>query len=226
MRTSCAAICLSLLLSQLGFAADNELAEGLRLYEELEYNKAEPILDGVLQDSANSDSDRSQAALHLGIIQLALGKEETARQSFHSALSLDRDRPLPPGTSPKIVDIYNAIRAELPAPEPVVKPVTEKPDPSSMASTQPYTTALPPTEKGETKKGEAEKEAEPVEDEPGLLSQWWFWGGVGVAAIAVVAAGVTAAVLLWPKENPDPDDKKEEEACKTADDKGCVLVRF
>lgn len=99
--------------------APSELAEGLRLFEELRYEEAQPRLAAAKLDESLPATDRARAAVHLAIIQVSFGDPESARRNLRDAVSLDVGVELPIGASPALVNMLDEARAAAPlAPAP------------------------------------------------------------------------------------------------------------
>jgi hypothetical protein len=104
------------------------LVEGLRLFEDLQYEAAMPHLAAAKTDATRPVAERARAAVHLAIIQISLGDEESARRNIGEAVELDRDVKLPAGASPRIQTMLSAARDALPAEqEPGVVPIRHIP---------------------------------------------------------------------------------------------------
>ncbi len=163
----------------------SELSHGLRLYNALDYAAAQPHLRRAYDDSGLSANDRALAGLYLGIVQLSLGDEASARSSFRGALELDRRLLAPRDSAPKIGKILESIRAELP-PEPALEI-----RPASAGELDEEPPPPPPS----LQDGEAS------EAQDGLLPKILFWGGVGLVAGAAVTAGVLIAACVYGPSN-------------------------
>jgi hypothetical protein len=100
---------------QLGEAqAENEdLAEGVRLYEALDYEPAQALFEKALKHEGSSREEIAQAAFYLGVVRVALGDQEAGSLWFTVALSYDDTLTLPAGTSPKISDLFDELKAKL-----------------------------------------------------------------------------------------------------------------
>lgn len=218
-------------------APADDLSAGLRLYEQLEYRQARPLLEQALAAETLPEPERARAAFSLGVIELSNGDEPAARQRFGRALELDCDLPLPPDSSPKIVKLFEAMRAELPALEtaepPVQSPTAADTDPTT-STPAPSTTSDPAQATGQAAAGGSQgagtdpTEALAVDEEAPLYTQWWLWAGVG--AVAVTAVGVTALAICLSSSDclqgggpgPDPEPDK----CEAPAGSGCVRVHF
>ncbi len=97
--------------------AEPDLAKGIRLVEEGDYDAAVLTLDQAARRLAASPSrqtELAQAYLHLGIAYLGKGHAAVARAKFREALLADRNQSITPDRfPPKVVDLYEAARAEL-----------------------------------------------------------------------------------------------------------------
>lgn len=112
------------------------LAQAKVFYQGLEYEKCIARLD----QASNWQSDPAEQVeieLYSGLCHFNMGELDEAKRHFDLTLSLDSTAQLPPFTSPRISDIFEASRQKIiarnarkapPRPPPEVK-VTEKPPP-------------------------------------------------------------------------------------------------
>jgi hypothetical protein len=152
---------------------------GISMYLEGRYEKAMELLYKALDyKGVELERNRRLGALsYLAFCQIALGDMPGARENFKSLLTVEPAYRLPAGTSPKIVKVFEDVRAKMPKkiePKPVIE---EKPPPG----------VLPPDKKPE----------KPKPKKSG--SSWWIWTIVGGV---LVGAGVTLAVLLSGEDEP------------------------
>jgi tetratricopeptide (TPR) repeat protein len=150
---------------------------GIGMYLEGRYEKAMELLYKAL-DYNEKDLGRNRrlgALSYLAFCQIALGDMPGARENFKSLLTVEPTYQLPAGTSPKIVKVFEDVRAKMPK-KIATKPVIEEKPPPGV---------IPPE-----KKPEKPKESS---------STWWIWTIVGGV---LVGAGVTLAVLLSGEDEP------------------------
>jgi len=151
---------------------------GIGMYLEGNYEKAMELLYKALdyKEIELGRNRRLGALSYLAFCQIALGDMPGARENFKRLLTMEPAYRLPAGTSPKIVKVFEDVRARMPkkiAPKPVIE---EKPPPG----------LIPPEKK-------------PEEPKPKKSSSWWIWAVVGGV---LVGAGVTLAVLLSGEDQP------------------------
>ncbi len=108
-----------------------ELAAAIRLYERLEYEAALTQL-AVAKSSARHTDDRVLALLYEGIVLANLGFPERSREAFRAALRTQPSAVLPVVVSPKIAQIFQQMREEVPREPP--SQVTAPPPPSEPAA--------------------------------------------------------------------------------------------
>lgn len=109
--------------------ADAELQRGIRQVEDGDYDPAIVTLDAAARrlggDPAHA-RDLSQAYLYLGIAYIGKGHEAAAKAKFREAVAQIRDLTLSPDKfPPKVIDLFEAARAEeraQVAPAPAVAP--------------------------------------------------------------------------------------------------------
>lgn len=97
---------------------DPELAQGIALVKEGDFDRAVPRLDATikrLETRGGAKGDLSQAHLYLGIAYLELEQEAAARARFREALRHDPGLRLDPKAfSPQTIRVFEAARAEMP----------------------------------------------------------------------------------------------------------------
>lgn len=152
---------------------------GITMYLEGHYEKARDLLLKALKfKELELERNRRLGALqYLAFCQIALGDMPAARESFKRLLTLEPAYRLPAGTSPKIVKVFEDVRAKMPkklVPKPLIE---EKPPPG----------VIPPDKKPEKPKPKKSS------------STWWIWAVVGGV---LVGTGVTLAVLLSGEDEP------------------------
>jgi hypothetical protein len=94
-------------------AENDDLEEGIRLYEALEYEPAQAMLEAALTHEGSSREEIARAALYLGVVRVALGDVDAGSTWFTVALSYDATVQVPAGTSPKIREQFEALAARL-----------------------------------------------------------------------------------------------------------------
>jgi len=96
---------------------DRELVAGIQQVKEGDFEGAVVTLEAVvrrLQGRPDRSKDLAQAALHLGMAQLALDQRSAAKQSFREALSADGSLRLTPDQySPKVIALLEEARREV-----------------------------------------------------------------------------------------------------------------
>jgi hypothetical protein len=151
------------------------LAKGIKLIQQLEYKKAERSLKKAHSWTRNTANDRALIHLHLGILKFNQRKEVAARSRFKQALAEDSNVKLPEMVSPKILSLFEQVRASL-------KPPKATPAPTPPPPTQDL---APPVDDDD------DEEARPRS----WYANWPAWTvlGVGVAAgVAGIALGVSS----------------------------------
>ncbi|QDE94489.1 MULTISPECIES: hypothetical protein [Myxococcus] len=89
---------------------ERHVAEAVRLYDDLEYERALEQLDRA-RGSLRGTRDRMSLALYRGIISADLGRWQAARDEFRSALLQEPGARLPLRVSPKVSREFEAQRA-------------------------------------------------------------------------------------------------------------------
>lgn len=129
-------------------------------YEQLEFERCVRLLSTETPTTA-------RAALYRGLCRFNLAQPTEAREDFRRAMALDPAVRLPGGVSPKAVELFEAVRAEVPvAPEPA--PVT--PEAPSVAPVE----LAPPV----------------VVETPHVTSARAWVGPLVFAGVSVVGAGL------------------------------------
>jgi hypothetical protein len=96
--------------------SDPDVAKGIRLVEEGDYDAAIFILDGAARRmlAEPSAADLPQAFLYLGIAYVAKGHVSAAKIKFREALARVGDLSLSPDRfPPKIIDVFEEARADM-----------------------------------------------------------------------------------------------------------------
>jgi hypothetical protein len=103
-----------------GPQADPEVQKGVRSLAEGDYDAAIVALDAAARRLAADPARRqelAQAYLHLGIAYVGKGHEAAAKAKFRDALHEIHDLSLSAERfPPKVIDLFEAARAEMPAP--------------------------------------------------------------------------------------------------------------
>ncbi|MFH1811175.1 MAG: hypothetical protein ABIJ09_20720 [Pseudomonadota bacterium] len=94
----------------------NSLERAKKQFDRLRYREALPLLLKAVDDPAVSIDERREALALLGTVQVILDDEPGARASFSRLLREDPDHRLEPNLSPKILDVFEAVRRELSPP--------------------------------------------------------------------------------------------------------------
>lgn len=104
-------------LSSLGAgAASPDLARGVRLVEEGDFEEAIEELDALVRQIKTSPvrgSELTQAYLYLGVAYVGLGHERLARARFLEALSHDKTAAIAEDQSPKVLQLFRQALNEL-----------------------------------------------------------------------------------------------------------------
>jgi hypothetical protein len=110
--------------------ADPDVARGIRLVDEGDYDEALLVLDAAARRLAQQKApshELSQAYLYLGIAYLAKGHETSAKARFRDALGQVRDLQVTlESYAPRVVEMFEKAREEFraaPAPAAVAAPV-------------------------------------------------------------------------------------------------------
>jgi hypothetical protein len=172
-----------------------DLEDGIAFYENLDTERAIERLTAATKAKDLGDADRARAFLYLGIVKFEVGKEAEAEPAWRSAFSLAPTLAAPAGTSPKIVQAMEKVRATS----------TKRPDPPKV---EPKVEPKPPppvTPEITKEPGEPKNRPEavenpalttppvPPEEDDGDGPGWLLWAGVGAGA---VGAAVLTIVLL------------------------------
>lgn len=183
---------------QLGTAAaeNEDLAEGIRLYDALEYEPAQALLEKALQAEGNSRAEIARAALYLGVVRVALGDQEGGSTWFTVALSYDAKVEIPAGTSPKISDLFNELAARLTFARP--SPATDTSAPRNLVT--PDTPAI-----------DAMVNEKPVNETREGGSRFWTYAAAGSTLVAgglaltfgVIAYGTANEIESSPHERAE-----------------------
>jgi len=165
-------------------ADDATYQEGVRLFEEFEYERAVFRFEEALRDTTRSDADRATVLVRLGMTRAELRDDARAIESFEQALMLDPYVTLPSDASPKIRELLDEGRkrvrdgrARPPDDAPAVASPTPAPAPVAPA---PSTTA---------------PASEPAAVDDGAGAPLLLYTGAGLLAVGAVVFVVAA--LAW-----------------------------
>jgi hypothetical protein len=102
-----------------GGTPDPEIAKGVRLVDDGDYDGAIIALDGAVRRLATASGrsqELSQAYLYLGIAYLAKGHETAARARFREALARAGDLDLEPEKfAPRVIEVFEEAKADMTA---------------------------------------------------------------------------------------------------------------
>lgn len=159
-----------------------DLEDGIAFYENLDTERAIERLRAATKAADLGPADRARAFLYLGIVSYEIGRERDADAAWKKAFAIDPKIPAPPGTSPKVIQAMDKLRAAgkggstvTPTP-PVTTESTPGPgEPKTTPEITPEITPSPPPV----------SEPLPAPATSGGTS-WLLWGGIGVAAVGAV----------------------------------------
>lgn len=131
-------------LSVLAFAEGEKpnpyLAQARVFYQGGEFKKC---LDRVKQAERwdSSIKELAEVSLYAGLCHFNVRKQKDAELDFLRAVQTDPSLELPAATSPKIVEVWNRVRAKVPRPEsppePPLVPTAKEPEPEPIATATP-----------------------------------------------------------------------------------------
>lgn len=182
-----------------------DLDDGIAFYENLDTDRAIERLRAASRAKDLAPPDQARALMYLGIVLFETGRERDAEAAWQSAVGLNRKVAIPSGTSPKIVQAIERVRASAPAaattspdgprvskppvPSPTPTPTpAPTPDPGARS---PYADPTPPIDAEPELVAPAVPPPE-AEDDEGGVPGWLIWTGIGAA----VAGGAVAAILV------------------------------
>jgi hypothetical protein len=149
--------------------------QGVRGYLEGRYEQAREMLVKALSSKTLDDNRRMGALYYLACCNIALDDLPAAKRVFAKLLKLRADYQLPTGTAPKIVRVFEQVKAKLAA---RTSPrINKHPQPGEI---KPLNPAIEPPVS-------APPEKKPPEKDHG--STWWIWVLVG-GVVAGVAVGL------------------------------------
>lgn len=184
-------------------AENEDLAEGIRLYDALEYEPAQVLLEKALNTEGTSRKDIAKAALYLGVVRVALGDQEAGSTWFTVALSYDDTVKIPEGTSPKISELFDELAGRLTFARPVMQSVTPEPKLTNVPKTPGFDALDKP----------ATADSEPDESS----SMLWTYAAGGTTAVAaglaitfgVLAFGTASDIESSPHERAELEDLQD-----------------
>jgi hypothetical protein len=94
----------------------------------LDYEAALAAFETLLRD-ARPDDERITLMLYSGAARALLGDDGGARVAFEAALRIDAHSQIPFKTSPKVLALFDDVRASLPPREPASRDVEPSPEP-------------------------------------------------------------------------------------------------
>jgi hypothetical protein len=81
-------------------------------YDSLDYERALEQIHHARADAQGVEDDTA-IALYEGVILADMGRSDEARDAFRAALMLEPNSPLPARVSPKVVALFDSVRAEV-----------------------------------------------------------------------------------------------------------------
>lgn len=160
------------LIAQAG-PASGLVDQGVRDYLEGRYSQARDLLEQALADKTLDTNRRLGALYYLACCQIALDDVPAAQHVFKSLLDLKPDYLLPAGTAPKIVRVFEKVKAQARTSPRIDKHLQTGPK--------------PPANPALAKAGENPPVKKAPEKHHG--STWWIWVLAG-AVVAGVAVGL------------------------------------
>ncbi|MBW2702644.1 MAG: tetratricopeptide repeat protein [Deltaproteobacteria bacterium] len=100
-----------------GPSAAKLVDRGVQFYYEGRYQKAQKLLKQALNSGRLNKTRRTGAMQYLAFCQVALGKNNRARDTFNDILDAHPAFRLPAGTAPKILQLFEVVKAARPTPE-------------------------------------------------------------------------------------------------------------
>ncbi|MBK7865442.1 MAG: hypothetical protein IPJ65_43960 [Archangiaceae bacterium] len=120
-------------------AAPAALDEARAAYEALDFDRCVAALAPLMAEPPSDSAERAQTHVWMGLCEHQRRHVATAERHFDEALSLDPALELPPHTSPKVVALFESVRA-LHAP---AAPAKAPPEPALAAEARPAERAPP-----------------------------------------------------------------------------------
>jgi len=216
-------IALSILLAG---ASASGVDEGLVLFERLRYDRAVVVLQRALTEPDLSKHDRRRGLEGLAFAYVVLEDRVNATKAFHRLLDLDPDYQMPAHRSPRLVRAFEDAVASWHPTTALEVDVADDTVRITVRGATPHRLALGAADGSQVElrcEARACAAVRPpasfhvhalAEDgstiatagpyaASGAGPPWWIWVGVGAA---VVAGGVTAAVLLTRDDAPPEGD--------------------
>lgn len=105
-------------LCQCDAHAEQDLAKGLRFYEEGDYPSAVSMLQHALLDGLSSKSSQTSAYKYLAFIHCVSGREKQCRDAFKKALEIDPNLTLQAAEAghPVWGPVFRSVKGSKPAP--------------------------------------------------------------------------------------------------------------
>jgi hypothetical protein len=129
--------------------SDTEVAQGIKLVDEGEYDAAILLLDGAARRLAQRPDQQqalSEAYLYLGVAYLGKGHETSAKARFRDALAQMKTLDVTPDRfAPRVVELFEKAREEMSAASPAPA------GPAASATPAPATTGTVPKKGGGSK---------------------------------------------------------------------------
>jgi len=141
-----AALC-ALLAAPADLDADPRFMDAVARFRKLEYEAALTQFEALVTESQD-DRERARLLLWSGAARALLGDDGAARLAFENALRLDPDVTLSFKTSPKVVELFAAVKERVDAtrPPPTQPPPDPEPTPPTTTNVvKPIEEERPPT---------------------------------------------------------------------------------
>ncbi len=90
-----------------------EIASAKAAEEELDYQRAKKLLDGLLSRSDLLAAERLEVLFLAGVVARTLGNNDDARAHFIALFEKNIDYPAPKATAPKVTTFYEVVRDEV-----------------------------------------------------------------------------------------------------------------
>jgi hypothetical protein len=114
IRAAASLLCYSASL-EVAAAEPTLISQAYSAYESFDYDRTLDLLADVLKDPTTSATDRATAELYRGLVLFSKGQTQAAVDAFGAALASDPAVSLPPGTSPRIVELVESMRPPPPS---------------------------------------------------------------------------------------------------------------
>ena len=119
--------------------ADPRFMDAVARFRKLEYEAALTQFEALVAESQD-DRERARLLLWSGAARTLLGDDGAARLAFENALRLDPDVTLSFKTSPKVVELFAAVKERVDATRPPPSPPPPDPEPDPPPTTTNPTT--------------------------------------------------------------------------------------